>query len=283
MTVLKKGRSRQPRYRIGTEVEANRLAPLMKVFESLFSAFGPQQWWPVKGSHQALPGAAAGRGGIGGATAPHGPPQVIEGRYEGGPRDNNSSFEVMVGAILAQNTAWTNVEKALENLRSAGCLNPEALRRVSMKRLALLLKPSGYFNIKARRLKSFIQFLYRQFGGDVRRMLKEDHALLRQKLLSVKGIGPETADSILLYAGGFPWFVVDAYTRRIFSRHGLVAERVSYQALQDFFMKGLPRDTKLYNEYHALIVKLGKETCRSKPLCEQCPLLAVLGEPVFMA
>ncbi|MCI0527741.1 MAG: hypothetical protein L0Y56_09900, partial [Nitrospira sp.] len=107
--------------------------------------------------------------------------------------------------------------------------------------------------------------------------------LLRQKLLSVKGIGPETADSILLYAGGFPWFVVDAYTRRIFSRHGLAADRMSYQDLQDSFMKGLPRDTKLYNEYHALIVKLGKETCRRKPLCEQCPLFAVLGEPVFMA
>jgi endonuclease-3 related protein len=114
-------------------------------------------------------------------------------------------------------------------------------------------------------------------------MLKEDPPLLRQKLLSVKGIGPETADSMLLYAGGFPWFVVDAYTRRIFSRHGLVADPVDYNDLQDFFMKDLPRDTKLYNEYHALLVKLGKEICRQKPLCEQCPLFEVLGEPVFMA
>jgi endonuclease-3 related protein len=233
--------------------EIDRRALLLKIFESLYSAFGPQQWWPV------------------------------QGRYEGGPQDNNSAFEVMVGAILTQNTAWKNVEKALENLRSARCLTPETLRKVSTKRLASLLKPSGYFNIKARRLKSFIQFLYRQFGGSVRRMLKEEPALLRQKLLSVKGIGPETADSILLYAGGFPWFVVDTYTRRIFSRHGLVADSVSYQDLQDFFMSDLPRDTKQYNEYHALIVKLGKETCRREPLCEQCPLLGVLGEPVFMA
>ncbi len=255
MVVLKKGRAHRPRHQININLgdKTDRQALLLKVFEILYSTFGPQQWWPVKG------------------------------RYEGGPQDSNSAFEVMVGAILTQNTTWTNVEKALENLRSAQCLTPEGLRRMSIKRLALLLKPSGYFNIKARRLKSFIHFLYRQFAGDVRRMLKEEPALLRQKLLSVKGIGPETADSILLYAGGFPWFVVDAYTRRIFSRHGLVVDKVSYQDLQDFFMRDLPRDTKQYNEYHALIVKLGKETCRREPLCEQCPLLAVLGEPVFMA
>jgi len=191
-------------------------------------------------------------------------------------------FEVVVGAILTQNTAWTNVEKAIENLRSAGCLTPESLRGVSTEKLARLLRPSGYFNIKAERLKSFIDFLYQQYSGDIHRMLGEEPYLLRQKLLRVKGIGPETADSILLYAGGFPWFVVDAYTRRILSRHGLVADEVSYQGLQDFFMNTLPRDTKLYNEYHALMVRLGKDVCRREPLCEQCPLLEVLGAPVHI-
>jgi endonuclease-3 related protein len=253
MTVLKKGKAHQYSQQVSSKGKEDRRALLLKVFDRLYSTFGPQHWWPV------------------------------DGRYQGGPQDINAAFEVMVGAILTQNTAWTNVEKALENLRSADCLTPETLRKVSTKRLARLLRPSGYFNVKARRVKSFINFLVQQFGGDVRRMLKEDPALLRQKLLSVKGIGPESADSILLYAGGLPWFVVDAYTRRIFSRHGLVADRVSYEDLQDFFMRDLPRDTRLYNEYHALMVKLGKETCRKKPLCEQCPLLAILGEPVFMA
>ena len=255
MVVSKSRRVHWPKHQINKSFgdKTDRQALLLKVYESLYSTFGPQQWWPVKG------------------------------RYEGGPVDSNSAFEVMVGAILTQNTAWRNVEKALENLRSAGCLTPEGLYRISIKRLALLLKPSGYFNIKARRLKSFIHFLYHQFGGDVQRMLREESTRLRQKLLSVKGIGPETADSILLYAGGFPWFVVDAYTRRIFSRHRLVEAGASYQDLQDFFMRDLPRDAKQYNEYHALMVKLGKENCRREPLCEQCPLLAVLGEPVFMA
>ena len=280
MVFVKKSGARRSKPRMRFE---NRRALLLEIFDSLHSIFGPQYWWPIggkylggpqdsqEGSQQALPGAAAGSGGIGGATAPHGPP------------DSNAAFEVMVGAILTQNAAWTNVEKALDNLRSADCLTPETLNRVSTKRLAHLLRPSGYFNMKARRLKNFVSFLYHEYRGDVRRMLKEDPALLRQKLLSVKGIGPETADSILLYAGGFPWFVVDAYTRRIFSRHGLVTDTVNYDDLQDFFMRDLPRDTKLYNEYHALFVKLGKEICRQKPLCEQCPLLEVLGEPVFIA
>lgn len=250
MVFFKKRAARHSKPQFGYE---NRRLLLLEIFDSLHSTFGLQHWWPVRGS------------------------------YRGGPRSRYDVFEVMVGAILTQNTAWTNVEKALENLRSAGCLTPEALREISSKRLAGLLKPSGYFNIKAQRLKSFVRFLYQEYKGDIRQMLNEDPPLLRQKLLSVKGIGPETADSMLLYAGGFPWFVVDAYTRRILSRHGLVTDTVGYNDLQDFFMKDLPRDTKLYNEYHALLVKLGKEICRQKPLCEQCPLLEVLGEPVFMA
>lgn len=192
----------------------------------------------------------------------------------------NGPFEVMVGAILTQNTAWGNVEKALANLRAAGCLNPKALFGIREDRLARLIKPSGYFRIKARRLKSFMRFFFRHYGGDPRRLMCEDPHRLRRDLLGVKGIGPETADSILLYAGSHPWFVVDAYTRRIFSRHQLVPPDVPYETLQDFFMDNLPRDVPLYNEYHALLVRLGKDWCRKTPRCEECPLLPLLGEPV---
>lgn len=192
----------------------------------------------------------------------------------------DGAFEVVVGAILTQNAAWTNVEKAIENLRSAGCLTPEALHRINAKELARLLRPCGYFNIKAKRLKSFVHFLWKDYRGDIKTLLKEEPARLRRKLLGIKGVGPETADSILLYGGGFPWFVVDAYTRRIFSRHGFVAEDIHYEPLQEFFMETLPRDPRLFNEYHALIVKLGKDFCRKEPVCDRCPVYSLLGEPV---
>ena len=250
MSLCKEGTKRRSKSRVISGRIVGRQALLLKIFDRLYSNFGPQYWWPVGG------------------------------RYLGGPSDSSAAFEVMVGAILTQNTAWSNVEKAIENLRSSGCLTPEAVRRLPTEKLANLLRPSGYFNIKAQRLKSFIKFLDQQYGGDVNRMLREEPHLLRQKLLAVNGIGPETADSILLYAGDFPWFVVDAYTKRILSRHGLVPDGVSYQGLQDFFMKNLPPDRTLYNEYHALMVRLGKEICRPEPLCHQCPLVEVLGEPV---
>ena len=181
-------------------------------------------------------------------------------------------FEVIVGAILTQNTAWKNVEKAIRNLKAAGLLNPEGLRRVSVRRLARCIRPSGYFNIKASRLKAFVRFLFENHDGDVRRLFSEPVEALRAGLLSVKGIGPETADSILLYAAGLPVFVIDAYTRRVLSRHGLVSRQASYSDLQRFFMDRLPPRADLYNEYHALLVRVGKEHCRRRPVCNGCPL-----------
>ncbi len=181
-------------------------------------------------------------------------------------------FEITVGAILTQNTAWRNVEKAILNLKRAGLLAPEALYRLPLPYLATLIRPAGFFNLKAKRLKNFLEFLFKEYEGDLDRMFKEDTNTLREKLLKVRGIGPETADSILLYAGGKPTFVVDAYTRRILSRHNLISEEADYEEIRSFFMDHLPEDAGLFNEYHALLVALGKTYCRPKPLCEKCVL-----------
>ena len=191
-------------------------------------------------------------------------------------------FEVIIGAILTQNTAWSNVERAIKNLKETHLLSPEALLKVPKRKLARLIRPSGYFNIKAERLKAFILFLFKEYEGRLRSMFQEDPTILRNKLLNVKGIGPETADSILLYAGGVPIFVIDAYTRRVFHRHGLVHRDLDYQDLQSWFMGGLPRNAQLYNEFHALIVKVGKEHCGREPHCERCPLEGLLkgGFPI---
>lgn len=178
----------------------------------------------------------------------------------------------MVGAILTQNTAWTNVEKAILNLKRAKALSFKALRKISRKELARLIRPAGYFNVKADRLKCFIDFLDRECGGDLRRLMREPASLLRQKLLSVKGIGPETADSILLYALDKKSFVIDAYTKRIFSRHGLARNHEHYERWRELFTRALPEDLDLYNDYHAQIVRLGKEYCRKSPHCIPCPL-----------
>ena len=183
-----------------------------------------------------------------------------------------SPFEVAVGAILTQNTAWTNVERAIANLKRARLLSPRALARTPLRTLARHLRPSGYFRVKARRLKVFIGHLARRHGGSLERMLARPPATVRAELLSIPGIGAETADSILLYAGDHPIFVVDAYTRRILSRHRLVSPRGSYDELQRLFMAHLPSDPALYNEYHALLVHVGKEFCRSHPRCDACPL-----------
>lgn len=189
----------------------------LKIYNLLFESFGPQGWWPVKGK--------------------------------------NPRFEIILGAILTQNTSWNNVESVLDNLREKGLIEEEALREKPEKELAELIRPSGYFNQKARKIKAFLDF-----RGEIS----------RENLLGIWGIGPETADSILLYAYNKPYFVIDAYTKRIFERLGL--GEMDYKGLQDFFHKNLPRDIKIYKEFHALIVKLGKEFCRKKPLCEPCPL-----------
>ncbi|MBL7156947.1 MAG: endonuclease III domain-containing protein [Candidatus Omnitrophica bacterium] len=182
----------------------------------------------------------------------------------------------MVGAILTQNTAWSNVEKAINNLKRKKLLTPQKMMRVPAKNLKTLIRPSGFYNEKAKKLKNFAEFLIKFSNGNVDKLKSYNASTLRRKLLSVKGIGPETADSILLYALDKPVFVVDAYTKRIFARHKLLPRDATYEETQKFFTRALPRKTKLFNEYHALIVEVGKNYCRKKrPLCEICPLKVV--------
>jgi endonuclease-3 related protein len=204
---------------------------LLKIYNRLYDAFGPQGWWP-----------------------------------------GDTPFEVAVGAILTQNTNWQNVERAIKNLRDARCLSPMTIFKISHNELAELIRPSGYFNVKALRLKNFVDFLVHQYRGSLMNMQHEDADVLRAKLLQVKGIGKETADSILLYALNKRVFVIDAYTKRILSRHGIISEDASYDECQELFHSHLSRDLQLYNEYHALIVRVGKEFCRKRPKCKDCPL-----------
>jgi endonuclease III related protein len=184
-----------------------------------------------------------------------------------------SRFEVIVGAILTQNTNWANVEKAINNLKKNKLLSPRKLYRLEEKKLAELIRSSGYYNIKARRLKNFLEFFLEQYSGDIRGLCASDPEDLRAELLSVKGIGQETADSILLYAIKKPVFVVDAYTKRVLFRHKMASAKAGYLEVQRIFMQNLKEDEKLFNEYHALLVKLGKEYClKNKPRCHICPL-----------
>lgn len=184
----------------------------------------------------------------------------------------DTPFEVCVGAILVQNTAWANAEKALAALRAEGLLEFEALRRVRRTKLERLIRSSGCYRIKARRLRAFLEFLDARYGGRVDAMGAEDPHRLREALLEVHGIGRETADSIALYAAGLPLFVIDAYTRRVFSRLGLIRGQEPYDELQRFFMERLPKRVALFNDFHAQIVSLGKEVCRPRPRCDVCPL-----------
>jgi endonuclease-3 related protein len=204
---------------------------LKRYYKRLFSAYGPQHWWPA-----------------------------------------DTPFEVMVGAILTQNTAWTNVERAVANLKKENALTPEGLKRLPLSALARLIRPAGYFNVKAKRLKAFIRFLYKGFDGDLDRMFKTPTPILREQLLGVWGVGPETADSMLLYAARRPVFVVDAYTQRVLVRHELAPAETNYAGTQRQLMDGLPQDVKYYNEYHALLVRVGKQHCGTKPRCDGCPL-----------
>ena len=184
-------------------------------------------------------------------------------------------FEVVIGAILTQNTNWSNVEKALDNLRRAAVLTPEAILALAPAELEELIRPSGFFRQKAQRLQLFCQHLHSRHGNDLASLLGQELEPARDELLSLKGVGPETADSILLYAGGRPTFVVDAYTGRLFGRLGLLSGEEAYGEVRALFMSGLPEDVALYNEYHALIVTHCKEFCRKRPLCEPCPCAAI--------
>jgi len=209
---------------------------LIEIYDQLLAFFGPQHWWP-----------------------------------------GETPFEVMVGAVLTQNTAWTNVEKAITNLKAVDFLSFEAMVELPHATLAELIRPCGYFNIKASRLHNLLSMIQRRYQGQLTLMAEEELATLRQALLEVKGIGPETADSILLYATNKPSFVIDAYTHRILSRHGLVSEEEArYDDMQELFMSSLPNTAALFNEYHALLVRTGKEFCKkSVPRCSECPLKVV--------
>jgi len=186
-----------------------------------------------------------------------------------------SPFEIAVGAILTQNTNWGNVEKVIENLKRDKALNTKSIHGMRIHRLASLIKPAGYFNVKSKRLKAFMDFLMNEYHGSMQRMGDEETQTLRMNLLRVHGIGPETADSILLYALEKPLFVIDAYTKRFLSRHGIMEHEKPYEEFQEFFHSSLKRDVKLFNEYHALFVRLGKTYCRKKPKCEGCPLKGI--------
>ena len=209
----------------------------MKIYRTLYQAYGPRHWWPGK-----------------------------------------TPFEVMVGAILTQNTSWRNVEKAIQHLKGKGVLNIEGIHQLKKSDLASLIKSSGYYRIKADRLKAFVNYLFEDYSGNIKRMRKEELETLRQTLLRVKGIGPETADSILLYSLEKPIFVVDAYTKRVLLRHGMISEKASYGEIQRLFMDHLPHDEKLFNEYHALFVHLGKTVCKKIPRCDICPIKGIRRE-----
>ena len=206
----------------------------MELYETLYSFYGPQHWWP-----------------------------------------GDTPFEIAVGAILTQNTNWGNVEKAIGNLKKHKMLKAKVIHKIPIDQLASLIRPSGYYNIKAKRLRSFIDYLVGSYGGSMAGMKKGRTEKLRKELLAVNGIGQETADSILLYALGKPAFVIDAYTKRVLSRHGFMDMNATYEEYRQLFYGGLDEDVQLFNEYHALLVMVGKEYCRPMQRCAGCPLSVV--------
>ncbi len=222
---------------------------IVEIYTKLLRKYGPQGWWPI----------------INGKT-------LICEYGTGAPRNEAEMAEICIGALLAQNTAWKNVEKAIANLKQSRLVDFRKIAVGDTGKLAQLIKPSGYYNQKAKKLKLFAGHVVGNYGGSLKRMFGKGIGGLRAELLSLHGIGPETADSIILYAAGKPVFVVDAYTKRIFSRMGIAREGGSYDELQQLFMGSLPLDARLFNEYHAMIVKLGKGVCRKKPLCGECPV-----------
>ena len=183
-----------------------------------------------------------------------------------------SDLEMILGAILTQNTAWSNVEKSIRSLKEEGLLTLKALEKVSLKTLERAIRSSGFFKVKAGRIKSFLRYLMIHHALRLAPFLKRPAGRLRKELLAIHGIGPETADSIILYGAGKPVFVVDAYTRRIFKRLGFLKGDEDYEAIRGFFEERLPRRRALFNEFHALIVRHGKAHCRKKPLCVSCPV-----------
>lgn len=193
----------------------------------------------------------------------------------------DSPFEVCVGAVLTQNTSWKNVEKAIENLKSGDALDPASIYALSQEELAVLIRPSGYYNIKAARLKNFVSHLAERHAGNLNSLISASAGDLRNELLRINGIGKETADSIILYAAEKPVFVVDAYTKRVLFRHGIISEKEEYDRVQDLFHRSLPRDVSLFNDFHAQFVAVGHHYCKKTPRCTGCPLQPFLcpGQP----
>ena len=209
-----------------------------EIYNILLKTYGRQRWWPVT------------------------PPGGDVPEYTGGPRNELQRFEVAVGAMLTQNTAWLNAARAIGNLNRAGALNPERLSTIDARKLTALIRPAGYYNQKAKRLRQLAHFF------------QSEEKVTRESLLALDGVGPETADSILLYAYGRLKFIIDAYTRRIFSRLGLLDTNATYDAAQAAFRENIPRKMLIYKEFHALIVEHAKRHCRVKPVCEGCALLS---------
>jgi endonuclease III related protein len=189
-------------------------------------------------------------------------------------------FEVCVGAILTQNTSWKNVVKAIANLKLASALDAHIIHRMPLEELAALIRPAGYFNVKARRLKNFVDHLVEKHDGNLSLLFNARLPDLREELLSINGVGKETADSIVLYAAEKPIFVVDAYTRRVLHRHGIIEEMADYDSIQSLFHANLPPDVPLYNDFHAQLVAVGHHFCGRKPRCHGCPLEAFLPESI---
>jgi len=236
------------------KVETNRVMAderkiFREVYRKLLACYGPQGWWPVTPAGGCSP------------------------VYSGGPENALQRLEVMVGALLAQNTSWSGAKKALENLLSRNRLDFQSLLEIGEGELGLLIRPSGYFNQKARRIKNLISFLDERYGAGWERFFAEPVTKMRRMLLGLNGVGPETADSIILYAAGRASFVIDSYTKRLFHRLGVASGDISYEELKQRFEKALPVESELYNEYHALVVIHGKERCTARvPKCAGCPL-----------
>jgi len=188
-------------------------------------------------------------------------------------------LEMCIGAVLTQNTAWKNVTQAISNLKAAGAIDLFAIHEMPAEDLATLIKPSGYYNVKAKRLKSLVRHIVTRYNAELSSMLALPLGVLRKELLTVNGVGKETADSIILYAAQKPIFVVDAYTKRVLFRHGLLTGEGDYDTVQGYFHRHLPRDTSLFNDYHAQFVAVGKHYCKTKPMCKECPLTEVLPSP----
>ncbi len=212
-------------------VKAEKKHILLRFYESLFTCYGRQHWWPA-----------------------------------------DSDNEVVIGAILTQNTSWSNVEKAIGSMREHECMEFSELNRIDVDELAEVIRSAGTFRIKARRLKAFVSWLFERYDGDLEPALSGNLKDRRRELLSISGIGPETADAILLYAGRRLTFVVDAYTHRVLRRHGLIEGCASYDQVKNLFESNLPGDVQMYNEYHALLVEVGKKHCKTKADCSECPL-----------